>query len=252
MLRGPSLIRPGAAGGVDTEKIVEEICRARARSASVYVNPVDISGYLFWEGYKYTNMEEAVMDCWHWQLGYWIIEDVFSTVEAMNKGLQNVYSSPVKRIVSISFRSPYMVSRGMRFGRSQVSQDRPRYVIKREDLLTEPCTGRMSDNDVNVVHFSMIAVVSHDAVLPFMEELCSGKGHRFAGYNGNEPVRIYKHNQISILESKVRPVLPEGQSHKLYRYGPEAVMELELICEYIFNKKGYEPINPELAGKPEA
>jgi hypothetical protein len=34
-------------------------------------------------------------------------------------------------------------------------------------------------------------------------------------------------------------------SHRYYRYGDDNVVELDLVCEYIFNTKGYEPIKPE-------
>jgi len=40
--------------------------------------------------------------------------------------------------------------------------------------------------------------------------------------------------------------------HDLYRYGEDAVVELELVCEYIFNKKGYDEIKPELVKKGES
>jgi hypothetical protein len=33
-------------------------------------------------------------------------------------------------------------------------------------------------------------------------------------------------------------------SHQLYRYGQDAVVELNLICEYLFEKAGYEAIIP--------
>jgi hypothetical protein len=81
--------------------------------------------------------------------------------------------------------------------------------------------------------------------LPFMKELCSGKQHKFRGFSCDEQEQLCKHNQITILESKIRPVNREDQTHSLYRYGDEAVVELDLICEYIFNKKGYDEIKPE-------
>ena len=33
--------------------------------------------------------------------------------------------------------------------------------------------------------------------------------------------------------------------HKLYRYGEAAAVRLDLICEYIFKKDGYDEIKPE-------
>ena len=87
-------------------RIVEEICQARAKSASVYANPQSVCGYDFWQAYQYVNMDDSIKDCWYWQLGYWIIEDVFSTVRTINAGSNSVFSSPVKRIDRIGFVTP--------------------------------------------------------------------------------------------------------------------------------------------------
>ena len=38
-------------------------------------------------------------------------------------------------------------------------------------------------------------------------------------------------------------------SHQLYRYGQDAVVELNLICEYLFEKAGYEAIVPDAIKK---
>jgi hypothetical protein len=235
--------------GSEESKIVDEICQARAKATSVYVNAADISGYDFWEQYEYSNLEQGVKDCWFWQVGYWIIEDVFSTVESMNAGSSNVNSSPVKRIMGVGFVVPDKLLMTGRSGKTP--QDKPKYVIKPEDQLTESLTGRMSNDVIDVVHFSVVVVVNADAVIRFMEELCSEKEHQFAGYQGEEPAKSFKHNQISILESSVMVVRPESVGHQYYRYGNLPAAEVELVCEYIFNKKGYEPIYPEaLKEKP--
>jgi hypothetical protein len=54
------------------------------------------------------------------------------------------------------------------------------------------------------------------------------------------------HNQITILQSTTEAIDPEEKSHEFYRYGEEnTVVKLDLICEYIFNKSGYDEIKPE-------
>ncbi len=241
----------GARGGLsaiqmssEESRIVDEICQARAKATSVYVNAADISGYDFWEQYEYSNLEQGVKDCWFWQLGYWIIEDVFSTVKSMNAGSSNVYNSPVKRIMGVGFVTPdKLLGTG---SSSKTPQDKPKYVIKPEDQLTESLTGRKSNDAIDVVHFSVVVVVNANAVISFMEELCSEKEHRFTGYTGEGAAKSFKHNQISILESRVTAVRPESKEHQHYRYGNLPAAEVELVCEYIFNKKGYEPIYPEV------
>ena len=76
-----------------------------------------------------------------------------------------------------------------------------------------------------------------------MQKLCSAKNHKFKGFAGDEMEQTFKHNQITVLETKFRSV--DEEPYSLYDYGDDPVVELDLICEYIFNKKGYEEITPE-------
>jgi hypothetical protein len=230
-------------GGPST-RIVEEICQSRAKSLSVYVNPSNISGYDFWNAYQYTNIENSVKDCWFWQVGYWIIEDVFTTAGAMNAGSANVFSSPVKRLERVGFATPDALYAGSGTA-SRGGQDKPKYVTKPEEQLTESFTGRTSNDDMDVVHFSIVVVLNSKSIIPFMRELCSAKEHKFTGYNGQETARVFKHNQITILESRARPVDVKSLDHQYYRYGADSVFEVEMVCEYIFNKQGYDAIKPE-------
>jgi hypothetical protein len=123
-------------------------------------------------------------------------------------------------------------------------------VTKQAEQLTESFTARLSNDEIDIVHFSAILVVSSKSVIPFMLELCSGKEHKFAGLTGQEPERVFKHNQITILESRVRPVDTTSGSNRDYRYGSDSVVEVEIVCEYIFNKKGYDAIRPEQVKPP--
>jgi hypothetical protein len=240
----------GASGaGGASSRIVEEICHARAKSVSVYAVPETVSGYDFWKTYQYSNIDESVKDCWFWQIGYWIIEDVFSTAGTMNAGSSSVLVSPVKRVERVGFVAPDVL---MSAGAGKTSQERPKYVTKPEEQLTESFTGRVSNESIDVMHFGMVVVVSSKAVIPFMRELCSAKEHEFTGFTGQEPAKVFKHNQITILESRVKPVDLTSEDHRYYRYGADSVVEIELVCEYIFNKNGYDAIKPELIKNPVA
>ncbi len=86
-------------------------------------------------------------------------------------------------------------------------------------------------------------MINIKSILPFMQELCSAKEHKFRGFTDDEQEETFKHNQITILETKFKSIGEEPYS--LYRYGEDAIVELDLICEYMFNKKGYEEIKPE-------
>lgn len=231
--------------------IREELCQAKAKSASIYCNPTALAGYEFWEEYKYYEVgkEESVRQCWYRQLGYWIIEDIINAIATMNSTSENVLTSPVKRLLSVDFMSGKQQSPGSFRGRTTSDDDRPYYVLSSEYALTEPYTQRYCNDDVDIVHFKFVVLVSAKAVLPFMTELCSAKEHEFRGFYGQEPKQTFRHNQITILESNIRSINLEDEKHELYRYGDDAVVELDLICEYLFNKSGYEKIKPESVKK---
>jgi hypothetical protein len=223
--------------------ITDVLCREKAQSALVYANPADLSGYEFWEEYEYTGMDTAVEDCWYWQLAYWIIEDIFDTIDALNSGSNSVFTSPVKRLLDVSFAASDKGTGG------KAAAVRPSYVLSIEGALTEPHTGRFCNDDIDVVHFNVVVVVSTKAVLPFMQQLCSAKQHKFRGFSGEEQEQVFKHNQITVLENNIKSIDRKDTAHNLYRYGEDAVVELDLICEYIFNKNGCDEIKPESVKK---
>jgi len=106
-------------------------------------------------------------------------------------------------------------------------------------------TGRFSDIDIDVMHFNFSVVIAVKSVLPFMKELCSGKQHKFKGFFDQLPqAQTFTHNQITILQSKFITVDRLGPFHSRYRYGQDAVVELRLVCEYVFNKSAYDSIKP--------
>jgi len=280
MQRGPS---PAAAGGAwgmldfmpmsGVEgfggTITEIICREKAESASVYASPDAIDGYKFWEKYNYTGIHEAVKDCWYYQLGYWIIEDIFKTVGNMNDGSETVFTSPVKRIVNIRFNVGFTDFRSS--GSVKSAGGRPKYVLSVNEGLATPWTGRYNNDDIDVVHFNVVVVIRAKDILTFIKELCSAKEHKFRGFQPKGSEMTFRHNQITVLEydiSSINRGMDAGQysderemmfdagmdgqqieTHRLHRYGDDAVVRLDLICEYIFNKNGYEEIKPESVKK---
>ena len=219
--------------------IMDALCRAKAESASVYANLTEMSGYEFWAEYRYAGMEQAVKECWYWQLGYWVIEDVIDTIAACNSGSGSVFTSPVKRLMSVSFTTSSAGSSKRTMG------DRASYVLSVENELAASFTERFCDDDIDVVHFNVVVVVGAKAVLPFMQQLCSAKEHEFQGFSRELQQQTFRHNQITILESNIASVDLESEEHTLYRYGEDAVVELSLVCEYIFDKDGYDKVKPE-------
>ena len=224
--------------------IVDVLCRDKAESACFYANPADLSGYEFWEEYKYAGMDEAVKDCWYYQLACWVIEDVIDTTGTLNSGSNSVFTSSVKRLLNVSFTTKDRVRRSKRV-REKVIDDRPSYVLSIRDGLTMPWTERLCNDDIDVVHFNVSVVVSTKAVLAFMQQLCSAKQHKFRGFSGESQEQVFKHNQITILQSQITPIDREDDTHSLYRYGEDAVVRLDLICEYIFKKSVLDEIKPK-------
>ena len=237
------------------QMIVDELCRATAANASFYAGVYDIAGYEYWgkepsvdssEGfggsaYEYESIAQSVEECWYWQVGYWIIEDVFEAIGAMNSDCGSVLDCPVKRLEQVGFGSAGPVQAGV----MAQSSARPGYVTSSAGALVPACTGRVSNEQWDIVHFRVVVLTSARSVLPFMEELCRAKEHTFKGWSGEESARVFKHNQITILSSRISPVVPGTAAHELYRYGDDPVVEMELVCEYIFERAGYDQIKPE-------
>jgi len=246
--------RLGASRTVGAKKgsrdvIVDAVCNKRAESVLVYANPNSFGWYGFWENYKYSGLDTAMKDCWHSQVAYWIYEDVVATINKINAGCDCVYTSGVKRLVGVSFSRPaeYVDPMKMVFSGS----DELDYVTDNSPgvLGVEPWTGRMCDDDIDVVHFCVSVIVDSKSFMSFIKELCSEKEHRYReGYSSSGPERIFKHNQITVLESKIESVDRTATQHEYYRYGDSAVVQMSLICEYIFNRSGYDRIRRAGAG----
>lgn len=236
--------------------VIDEICRDRAKSISVYAYPSDLSGYDFWLDYKLAvDPNQATEDCWYFQLAYWVIEDVFNTISAVNSDFDSVLTAPVKQLKQMSYnmglRRPGAgggVYTGRRSRRSSKRKnddvDKPLYIHSNDDGLAESCTGRFTgvDSDNDVLHFNVAVVINIKSIMPFLQELCSAKEHKFRGFSGDEQEQTFKHNQITVLETKFRSV--EDNPYSLYDFGDDPVVELDLICEYTFNPDGYEEIKP--------
>ena len=244
---GPGM---GLAALTDTQrKIFDTICLEKAQAAGMYANPIDVAGYVYWSDWKFENRDAAYKDCWYWQMGYWMIQDVFTTVAAMNRSASSTVDAPVKRVMNVSFVLGRTAGRAIRRPgrniRTKKEGENPMYVTSAKDGMTAPCSGRMTCEDYDVMHFNVRVIVNAGDMLAFMKQLCTAKEHKFSGWKGNEPVQKYLHNQITVLESSTAPVDPESYEHMAYRYGDAQVVDLDLICEYVLNKAAYEKVKPK-------
>jgi hypothetical protein len=255
---------PSATLGVAQNAMVDALCLQRADEIPVYANPAIFSWYAFWDKYTYQSKEKALQDCWYSQMAYWIYEDVIGTIESLNSGSAKVSQSPVKRFLGVRFDGfvevmPSTMTGGMEYnmpmmgmGRMESGrmggqqEDIPAYVRGESVFMPVPWTGRFCDNNVDVVHFAVSVVVESKSVMSFMKELCSAKSHTFfEKFDPKGKQETASHNQITILRFHVEPVIKEDAIHAYYRYGPNAVVRLNLVCEYLFVRQAYDMIKPE-------
>jgi hypothetical protein len=252
----------GAAAAWTENPMVNAICNARAERIVMYANPRVFPWYDFWESYQFLGAEQALRDCWYAQTAYWIYEDVVATIEAMNTGSQRVADSPVKRLLGVSFQRPvseasmsYPMMGALPQGLGGVgglvgsaSFDPPVYVRpgSPSPLATPPWTGRICNEEIDVIHFAVSVIVDSRYTQAFLKELCSAKPHVYReGFKESGEVRQARHNQISILASTFSAVEKQSPAHLYYRYGTDAVMRVDLVCEYVFSRKAYDEIKPE-------
>jgi hypothetical protein len=229
---------------------VDAVCLKKAKSISVYASPQLFSWYNFWDEWKnleFPGQGPAVEYCWYSQVAYWIYQDIIDTISQMNADADSVLTSDVKRLIGVSFKN-IVTDNVTKTSTRKVDVDKPDYVVALEDTSigkTVPWTGRISNEEIDVVHFSTAVIIDSKSVMEFMKSLCSQKEHSYrARYSEKGDEIMYKHNQITILSSKVYPVDLEDDAHIYHRYGNDAVVRLSLVCEYIFVRKGYDRIQP--------
>ena len=266
---------PSRTAAAAVNPMVDALCLTRAREISVYAKPSVFAWYDFWQTYEFAGQDQAQEDCWDSQVAFWIYEDVVGTIRKMNEGSQMISSSPVKRLLGVSFTAPVMTegsginafgSDSSRRNTTNVFRDKPNYIgeasVDEESrnsrkktvsmrsleshFAASPLTARYGDEDVDIVHFAFSVLLDNRSVNAFMKELCSEKPHAFrADFKEEGQMMDAVHNQITILKSDISAVDKQAPEHALYRYGDGAVMQFDLVCEYQFYRKGYDAIKPE-------
>lgn len=257
-----------------TQGLIDAVCSKRAGELGVYANPKLFAWYGYWGKFKFEGEERAIRDCWSSQVAYWIYEDIFATIKALNTSSSSVLTSPVKRLVGIRFGGPVeyqkasQLSLGLGLAGYEGARDDlnyvldpskpigpggstpPAYLMSGEGLGIQAWTQRYCSPQIDVLHFYLGVVVDHRSVMSFLRELCSEKTHKFrTGFTANGKEVEYKHNSITVLGSSIDPVEATNEEHQMYRYGPNAVVTLLLDCEYLFHRAGYDTIQPDMIKK---
>ncbi len=248
--------------GGQEDPLAKALAQKRANETSVYANPDIFKWYNFWEDYQYVGPDTALKDVWYSQVAYWIYEDVIKSIGAVNGDSQRVSDSAVKRLIGVSFTetSPDYASTTERRSTSSTSGDIFEYVKEDDEvsiLGVKPWTGRYTNDDLDVIHFSVSVIAGARSIDQFIMELCKGKEHTFRkDYNPDGERVTLEHNQITVLNYKHSAIDQDGPEHDYYVYGDEAVVRLDLVCEYFFYKEGYAAVKPEpikiLTGELEA
>ena len=250
------------------QNVLNALCQKRAAEIPVYANISTFQWYDYWDQFKYTTNDSAITDCWSSQVAFWVYEDVVDTIVNVNKNSSSVSKSIVKRLVDVNFSGQSAVistsdsmgrgdgNFGFGMGRSQrssragsLSKDAPKYItdIQQSPFGVYDWTTRKCNDKIDVVHFSVNVIIEASKIPVFMKELLSEKTHEYReDYRQSGEVSTFKHNQITIMDYKSVPIDRESFMHVDYRYGDQSVVMLELICEYIFHKDGYEEIIPDV------
>ena len=229
-----------------SSSIMDAVCRKRAESITIYSSPYAFPWYDYWEEYDYSGQEQALEDCWYTQVAYWVYEDVVETIIAMNSGSSSVYDSPVKRFYGIGFQELVDEPDVRQHGGGGLS-DKPYYILADEDkvLGVGPWTGRKTGDKYDVIHFSFGVVINAKMMIPFIQELCSEKEHQYReGFAADGALKTAMHNQITVLMQEMRPLDRGSKSHEDYRYGDDGVASLFFVCEYVFDRTGYDSLKP--------
>ena len=98
----------GLGGGpqdAQLETLIEVFRQERAKSIAIYANTDSFFGYGYWKEVNIGNLDEVsrLKDSWFSQMGYWIESDVVEAVIEINGESKSVPTSPIKRLIEISF-----------------------------------------------------------------------------------------------------------------------------------------------------
>ncbi len=240
----------------NNDPIVNALCAKRASQIPVYAHPDIFAWYSYWEEYEYSGGKQAMIDSWYSQVAFWIYNDVIDTIEALNSGSNQVNTSAVKRLLGIRFQGKVDVAlnsqrthtSSMYSGRGSQTTDIPVLVTETNPgpFLPFSWTERKSNTELDVIHFAVSVILDSRQLMNFYDELCSKKSHK---YRPNHDIRAEfaeaEHNQITILESTAQAIERSDPIHELYRYGDASVMRVDLVCEYLFSREGFEKKSKE-------
>ena len=84
------------------DRIRSELRQKRARENAIYADQDSFCVYTHWKRLP-QDAKPMYLDAWYTQLAAWIQEDVVAAIQELNGSSQSVLTSPVKRLLEISF-----------------------------------------------------------------------------------------------------------------------------------------------------
>lgn len=240
------------------QRIVEQLRRTRADEISVYASPQLFCAYDYWKTHTISFDDTMLLNSWFTQVAAWIHEDVVTSIVEVNGDSESVSTSPVKRVIEISFCGDTAVpSEGPSIGsfrpeRSSTGRqedtmaDRrvperanslPTYVVKdeQEDAtigdITNSFTQRTSNDLYDVVQFELAVIIETTAVTDFINTL---QGPKSMEVEIDGQTTTISRSPITVLQMTIEPVNIEMENTAGYYYGSGSFTTLRLVCEYIF------------------
>lgn len=263
----------GARDSSEKQKLSRNLFRQRAQEISIYANPWTFCCYEGWNSKDWENAakETIFLDSWFTQVAAWIQEDVVQAIVQMNQASSSVEESPVKRLIEMSFAGkafgvsggrssgtslgrsvPTSVGSGRRTSdRSSAGNQLPAYVIVGgtrsgtgiSGQIVDPWTRRTSGEIYDVVHFEITVIIDTTRINDFINALQGQRSTALDDPNENSTLR---RNQITVLCCRILPFDNEDEQEAGYYYGPGSLALLQLPCEYVFFRKGYDHLKPQL------
>lgn len=176
---------------------------------------------------------------WFAQLGLWIQQEVARIVLAANGTSPNVFQSPVKHLVKVSFAQygqqapagPYILPAAPAGGdpTAQAGPSVPMTGIDPAAPITLNkgafLTGRQATGMYDVVHFDMVVRVAESQVTTFLASIPQGR-------------------LVNVLNVNLSSIDSSAESAAGYIYGNEPVVQLLISCEMLFLRRWTEPLMP--------
>ena len=271
----PSVPGAGAASRTDSAAR-EEVDRERAKEIAVYATPEAFCVYNHWlPGSPVGEPAVLAQESWFTQVAYWIQEDVVLSIAQINEGSSSVFSSPIKRLIGITFGGQPPTSQPADAGvatadrpvtaahaglRPAIAAGRlvpqseiflPTYVRASQVQSSQPFATADSKRQLMgsmVDAYTVRASNELIDVVHFRVAVVLDTDHLYDFINalqGRKGAAGEQRNQITVLAIDLQPVNIAAENASGYYYGDGHFTVARLTCEYFFFSQGYANYMPK-------